>query len=378
VKYRHLVLSDGGSIHTVKWLEGLAQTGMWDLSLISMNPAPVKESIYKIPGVSGIHRIAPSEIKEAGNNYGYFYNLPRIYKTVREIDPHVISTLYLTSYGLMGSIVKGSAKLCHFVVGNDVMVTPGQGALQKAISVLALKRAEFVVSASKTMTQRLTETLHYPEHRILTQQYGVGDWIIDHPVVGKKFDFVSNRAWIVNSNIDYVLQILKRAGPKAKTALIGKVVPGSEELGAKIEKLAAEIPGCQNLGTMPYEQNIETVASGRFLLSLTTSDGASLSVMEAMALGVIPVLSDTEPNREWVVHGENGFLIPLNDLDRAVETFSQVLRLSPEREKQMAEKNKAIILERGSLSRNMKRVSVRLKDLVENPRAGSEQPVNHP
>ena len=50
-----------------------------------------------------------------------------------------------------------------------------------------------------------------------------------------------------------------------------------------------------------------------FYISMTESDGASLSLMEAMAVGAIPVVSDIEPNREWVKNGVNGVLVPLDD-----------------------------------------------------------------
>lgn len=358
---RLVVLADGSSIHTLKWLEGLSQTGEWDLYLISMNPAATRETIGQMPLVKGVHQIAPRTIAERGGNFRYLYNLPALHKCVRQIDPDAITSLYLTSYGVMGALLKGRAKLVHFVIGNDVMVFPDRGLLQRWLTQAALRRADFVISASQTMTTKLTQTLGYPATKILTQQYGVGDALLERPLTVKSHDFVSNRAWIDNSNIDYFLDILRLMKPQ-KVALIGRVIAGSELLGERI-LTAARTTACEIRQPLPYEENIAQVALARFLVSLTKSDGASLSVMEAMAVGTIPILSDIAPNREWVNHGENGFLIPPNNVAVACDIFKAALSLSLDQQKAMIVKNRSLISERGSLSRNMRRVSEQIKKL---------------
>lgn len=333
----------------------------WDIYLISMNPAPTRPVIEKLPNVKGCYQVAPEHIAESGRNYQYFFKWPQVRKLVREIDPDVITTIYLTSYGLMGRLVKGRAKLAHFVVGNDIMVFPNGGFLNRTITSAALSSSDLVISASDTMTDRLTRQFSYPTSNILTQQYGVADELVDYPVQDKIFDVICNRAWIPNSNVEYLLKLLKSV--KTKSALIGDVVLGSEDMGRRIEN-EAKTAGVKILGILPYDRNIQSIASSRFMASLTTSDGASLSVMEAMALGTIPILSDTAPNREWVRHGENGFLLPLNDLRAAEKVFGEALAIDDATQGKMAAMNKDIIRERGLLKKNMKRASTRLLEIM--------------
>lgn len=53
--------------------------------------------------------------------------------------------------------------------------------------------------------------------------------------------------------------------------------------------------------------------------SVPETDGTSVSLLEAMAAGCVPVLSDLPANREWVTEGRNGFLAPdLGQLDQAL------------------------------------------------------------
>lgn len=44
-------------------------------------------------------------------------------------------------------------------------------------------------------------------------------------------------------------------------------------------------------------------------VSVPTSDGTAVSLLEAMAAGCLPVLSDLPANREWVEHRRNGLLV---------------------------------------------------------------------
>lgn len=48
-------------------------------------------------------------------------------------------------------------------------------------------------------------------------------------------------------------------------------------------------------------------------VSASLSDGASTSLLEAMATGLFPILSDIPANREWISDGRNGLLFPPGD-----------------------------------------------------------------
>ena len=97
------------------------------------------------------------------------------------------------------------------------------------------------------------------------------------------------------------------------------------------------------------------VSKSRFFLSLTTSDGASLSLLEAMAVGAIPIVSDIEPNKEWITDGCNGFIIKLNDLNASVKKIEEILCMPDEQLNIMMRKNIKMISEKASLRKNMKK-----------------------
>jgi glycosyltransferase involved in cell wall biosynthesis len=361
---RVLILGDGTSVHTKKWIQGLAQANLFELHLISMHPNPIDAEIQSHPGLKSARKISPQRISEKGGNYRYLLELPRLHRAVKEIQPDLISTLYLTSYGFMGALLKGRARLVHFALGTDVMVSAERSRAARTAIAFALRRADHVISVSRTMTERLKARFGFPEEKILTRIYGVSEEVLHYPRAGTKdFDFVSNRMWIANSNIDYILEILG-AWPKARLALVGQPIAGSEALSQKIEQTTKGMAGCECMGALPYMRNIDVVARSRFLVSLTSSDGASLSLLEGMAVGAVPLVSDIPPNREWIEPGRNGFLVPLDDVEGARKIFSQALSLSEAERQAMATNAHAVVEMRGAFNKNMAMIAELMRDLT--------------
>ena len=358
---RILVLADANSIHTEKWVRGIADTGSVELRLVTMNPAGVRAGLRDVPVLRRIDEIYAGSVQERGGNWRYLLNVPKVMRVVRRMKPDAIVAIYLSSYGLMGAIAKGDAVLVHVVIGSDVMVAPGRSRLYDLLSRWALARGDLFASASEALTARLSALASIPSEAIVTQQYGLEDWVIGHPSLPRAYDFVSNRAWVPNSQIPMLLRIFARLRTSGALALVG----GSPPMEAEIQRLAAEDPRVIPLGALPHRQNVEVVARSAFYLSMTVSDGASLSLMEAMAVGAIPVVSDVEPNREWVQHGVNGALIPLGDEVTAAAMIEALLARPAGELDEMRQRNRRIIEERGSLTRNMARFRDRLDAVVE-------------
>jgi glycosyltransferase involved in cell wall biosynthesis len=55
------------------------------------------------------------------------------------------------------------------------------------------------------------------------------------------------------------------------------------------------------------------------------SEGFSMPVLEAMACGCCVVATDCGGTRDMIVNGENGFLVPVGDLDEIVRTVEFLL-----------------------------------------------------
>jgi glycosyltransferase involved in cell wall biosynthesis len=363
---RLLVLADGNSIHTEHWLRGLAASGPVELRLVTMNPAGVRDGIRNIAAVVSIDECNSGPVKPGGGNWRYLLNVPAVWAITRRTKPDAIIAIYLSSYGLIGAIAKGPSALVHVMLGSDLMVTPSRSAIHRLLTRSTLRRGDLFVSSSMTMTARLQGLARIRQNSVLTQQYGLDDWVLDYPRAPKAYGFVSNRAWVANSRIQNLLRIFGRLKAPGTLALVG----GGGPLEAEILRQATVDPRVVPLGPLSYRENINVVAQSTFYLSMTESDGASVSLMEAMAVGAIPIVSDIEPNREWVQQGTNGLLVPLDDEAAAVASIERLLAQPEDALHAMRLRNKAIVRERGSLTSNMTTFRKGLSELLES-RAGT-------
>ena len=82
--------------------------------------------------------------------------------------------------------------------------------------------------------------------------------------------------------------------------------------------------------------------------SSTDHEGCSNSIIEAMALGKAVVATDVGGNRELVIPGENGFLVPPKDPEALAQAILALLN-NPEQAHQMGEKGRAKVLSEFSL-----------------------------
>jgi glycosyltransferase involved in cell wall biosynthesis len=88
-------------------------------------------------------------------------------------------------------------------------------------------------------------------------------------------------------------------------------------------------------------------------VSVPESDGTSVSLLEAMAAGCLPILSDLPANREWVEDGRNGLLV--DDLANLGTALLRAMEWwqSGRWERKDRQLSENVVLERALLSNNI-------------------------
>ncbi|MCX6056680.1 MAG: glycosyltransferase [Chloroflexi bacterium] len=85
-----------------------------------------------------------------------------------------------------------------------------------------------------------------------------------------------------------------------------------------------------NIIVLPYieepEDVLRYVGMSRLFISITINDGLPASLVEAMALGAFPIFSNLPSIGEWITHGENGFLAEVDDTEKLAEYIRQALQ----------------------------------------------------
>ena len=103
--------------------------------------------------------------------------------------------------------------------------------------------------------------------------------------------------------------------------------------------------------SMDHGDLLKKMDRTKIYISNTKSDGTSLSLMEAMACGAIPVVSNILSNRSWILDGVNGFLF--NDGNQFIDSIEKILGNNTN---DMVLINQNIIKQRGLYMEQMKKI----------------------
>ena len=97
-----------------------------------------------------------------------------------------------------------------------------------------------------------------------------------------------------------------------------------------------------------------TMATSWLYISAASSDGTSISLLEAMAAGMICITTDFPSNREWIEHSINGFTFPNGDSKALASLIELISSLSLEEKLEISRTAKDTVQNRGNWRNNQK------------------------
>jgi glycosyltransferase involved in cell wall biosynthesis len=132
--------------------------------------------------------------------------------------------------------------------------------------------------------------------------------------------------------------------PSATFALVGWIDDNPDAIGQE------ELDSWVTAGTIDYLGRLEDVrpsieACSVYVLPSYYREGTPRTVLEAMAMGRPVITTDAPGCRETVVHGDNGFLVPVKSVDALEEAMLQFVE-TPALAVQMGARSRQIAEER--------------------------------
>jgi glycosyltransferase involved in cell wall biosynthesis len=194
------------------------------------------------------------------------------------------------------------------------------------------------------MIDKMQEVAKAPEGKYVLLQYGIDP--IGHGL--KEKIVYSNRMHKSLYRIDQVIVYFKEF-LKAHSDWI-LVIAGSGPDTDQLKKLAEDTGHGDLIEFVGYTSTVENrtwYARSMIYISIPSSDGTAVSLLEAMSAGCIPVVPDLDVSREWIKDGENGVVekSSSNPLIEALTLDIEKLRTQ----------NIKMIEERGSRVKSMKK-----------------------
>ena len=300
-----MLIGDAQSPHLLKWARALAPR----VELYVASSRGFDAGFDAL--VSADRRLAlNAEVQHRGGNVATLRRLPELARWLKRIDADWLHPHYLTSHGTLARAAKLGWRLRGRIVGSawgsDILVTPQQGALWRELTRWVLRGCALSTSDSMHMAAQMgrlgaAEVLVFP--------FGL-EALPPPPPAKQPWLFFANRGLEPIYAPERVLDVFAAIAQQQPAARL--VVANDGSLRAALQVRAAAIglgDRVRFVGRLDAVAQAREYARAAGYLSLPVSDSVSVSVLEAMAHGCVPLLSDLPANRELVESGRNGLIL---------------------------------------------------------------------
>ncbi len=351
-------LGDIGSIHIRRWIEYFRDNGN-KVYVISFNN-------YRIEGVNVTYLGENININSSGGNINYLKKIKEIKRMIKEINPDIINAHYVTSYGFIAALIK-DRPLVISTWGSDILVTPKKNFIYKLLTQYSLKKGDLITSDSNNMTKEIKK-LTRNHSTVITRPMGIdpNQFNLEGTEKNREKILLSMRTLCDNSNIDIILKAFKKVLDYDKDIKLVITNSGEKEneVLQNIKALGIE-KSVEFLGFISHEQVIDLLKKSFIFISIPTSDSTSVTLLEAMACGTFPIVSDIPANNEWIVNNTNGLILEDNSEEKLNRLIQCVLG-NNELVKKARIENKNIIDNNAIWDDNMRDIKEYYQNLIAN------------
>jgi L-malate glycosyltransferase len=335
-----------GSVHTPRWA-GYFEDAGHEVHIVTCGREPHGTGATRYE----VHDLGAPRF----GRIGYLFRLRAARKVLRRIGPDLVHAHAATSYGLLG-LYAGIRPLVVTGHGSDILLSP-RNPIMRLIVTRVLRAAELVTVPSEQM-RRAVHDLAGDQKRVDVFQYGVetdrlaaiGMEVRADRVAGGQVRIVTARPLTPLYCFDVLLEglaLLNARGIGWACSIYGD---GTARPALAAQAVALGIAESVTFhGHRPSAELERALAGADVYVSIARSDGASVALLEAMALGPIPVVSDISANRAWIDEGINGVLTAI-DPPAVADAIERALALDPEATRNL---NRRLVKERGDFETNL-------------------------
>lgn len=386
-RLRIAVLADFEGPHARSWLRWFIARGH-DVHAISFYPpsAPVEgATMHALSG--GGKRVSGSGRRETGSGitgrvprgiarlaHAIRYRRAGLARVVRAIAPDVMHGHFLVEHGFYGMFA-GARPYVATAWGSDVLVEPRRDPVSRLIAMYVARRADLVTSNNAYMAERIV-ALGAKRERVHVVTLGADRYDLERadasvnvapPQQGRQRIVLSTRAherlYNIGEIIDAYAQVV-RSRPDVRLV----VAHGGSQTAALQERARGAGGRVEFAGFLDRAAFRDALADAEVFVSVPSSDGTSVALLQAMAAGAFPVVSDLPTQRELIEDaadspGVNGLRVPLHDVRALADRIGRALDDADLR-RFAAARNRAIVEERGLNEVQMARMEELYRSLV--------------
>ena len=304
-----VLIGDGESVHLLKWARALAP----------------RVELYAVSSrgfLPGFDEVLPAERRLAlatrpnfeGGNVALLKQLPVVVRWLRRVKPDWLHAHYLSSHGTLAwlaqSLWRVPGRLVGSAWGSDILVAPQRSAAMRTVTRRVLQACALTTSDSAHMAECMKRL---GAREVMVLPFGLEAM----PALPEAKDddlFFANRGLEPIYDPHRVIAVFARIAARRPAARL--VVAHDGSLRGALQQQVQALGLDERVlftGRLDADTQARWYDHARWYLSLPVSDAVSVSVLEAMAHGCIPLLSDLPANRELVRPGDNGLILTHDD-----------------------------------------------------------------
>lgn len=361
------------SIHTRRWVRIFAERGH-TITLIGVAPQrkPLEPGAFP-PDVRLINFVERYNLRIV--RYLLWGLMAR--RIVRDLKPDILHAHQVAGDGWVAATT-GYHPFITTAWGSDLLLGPQRSWAQRQLARWVLRRADAVTCVSSQLAEAARMLGADPE-RVTVAHWGIDTRIYSAGPAD------ANLRQQLTPGFGPVILSIRALKPVYNPLTLAQAIPGvlkqypeahfiirtyaaDSETLQQFQDLVASNGAAHNVtyvGELADERSIAVLYRlADIAVSIPSSDGTPISVLEAMACGTMPIVSDLPSLREWITDGENGLLVPVGNAKALTEAIVQLLR-TPQVREQFRQRNQEIIQTRANQTLEMGKMEALYQQLSE-------------
>lgn len=302
-----LFLSAANSIHTVRWVNTLAERNI-EIYLVSLKNH-LEDERNKISEKVKIIYLPFKGTK------GYYLNYIFLRKLLKDIKPDVLNAHYLSGYGTLARMAKFKRTLVN-VWGSDIYDFPKENILKRKIIEKNLLKIKYVASTSNVMAREIEKYLKKTK-KIEITPFGINTNIFIPKKEELKETIVIGTIKTLKEKygIEYLIKAFKILLENNKEKKLKLIIYGEGELRDQLERLSKTLEINNYIEFKGYISNKlvpEALSELDIFVvpSVSNSESFGVSAVEAMACEIPVAASDADGFTEVIENGVTGYIVP--------------------------------------------------------------------
>lgn len=324
------------SIHSYRWIETFSRKG-YDVSLIT------DSSYWVAPRPRSIPAYALPWLMKRNFLRHFIPNALNISRILKKIDPDLVHLHVQHWYSPV--IIFGGFPFILTSWGDEVLLLKRINILEKGLAKISATKACMITVDAECLKERWRE-MGIPETKIKVIPFGVDVDIfnpaVDAHTLRKGLQIGEDDIVVISTralyNNHYNIECLINAIPLILKSHkdIKFIIKGTGPLEDYLKSLVEKLNVSENVrfvGLVPYNEVARYLAASDIYVATSFIDSTSVSLLEAMACGLPPVVTDIPGNREWIENGVNGLLYAPKDHLQLAEMIVQLIENEPLRKR---------------------------------------------